>query len=267
MPEFRSGAYALLITLYKNEDSSQVEDETTNYMLKNQLIKDAQKHCDSKFVSTDPKNHYTAWNSMSNLIKKSMVDKDNKLPARYRLTEEGRTVARRILHGESSTTMDKNNSDSDSDSYHEEFSKSSKVSKLSSEATKTRKDNVKDDCIEILDSDSLDSDIVPVTKTKKIDMSKNKCSSSNKYDSSDDDVLEELTTYKRTEIQVDTEHSTGLSQEFSYSSIQATNSSGQSTQTKIMRSFESTGPSVLATLQPGTFDIILFVDNCEQSHA
>lgn len=47
---------------------------------------------------TDPGSHYSAWNSMSNLIKKNLASKENKLPARYRLTESGKKLAAKLLN-------------------------------------------------------------------------------------------------------------------------------------------------------------------------
>jgi hypothetical protein len=70
VPEYRSGAYALLITLYKNETSQEVivfkfglylifsyqksflfkkGEDVKDYMLKNELLKEAQKYSDSSF--------------------------------------------------------------------------------------------------------------------------------------------------------------------------------------------------------------------------
>lgn len=47
MPEFRSGAYAILVTLFHFE----TENEERKYMLKSEVMRDAQKHCDSSFKS------------------------------------------------------------------------------------------------------------------------------------------------------------------------------------------------------------------------
>lgn len=46
MPEFRSGAYALLVTLFEKEI-----DEENAAMTKAALTKEAQKHCDASFSS------------------------------------------------------------------------------------------------------------------------------------------------------------------------------------------------------------------------
>jgi hypothetical protein len=71
VPEFRSGAYALLITLLNHENENRVKillliikvhsinnflakkDSENKFMFKNQLIKEAQKHCDSSFTSVN----------------------------------------------------------------------------------------------------------------------------------------------------------------------------------------------------------------------
>lgn len=285
IPEFRSGAYALLITLLKTEESD--PDESTNYMLKSQLLKEAQKHCDAQFVSNDPRNHYSAWNAMSNLIKKDLAIKENKLPARYRLTESGRELARKLLYGISSETENKNDSDSDSDACVS----AKKISKLNSNEPikKSTKTNVSspvknpivskssDDCIEIIDSDSQDSDILPIVEKIKPTNVKKKVLSNkeddlpdiymfkNRYDNSSDsdNGLEDIS-----KPMAKSDNHTGLSQQF-------TNSTISSTKFQSYNSFESNElstrlidkPTVLTTLQPGSFDIILFVDNCEQSHA
>ena len=89
-------------------------------MLKAKLIEEAQPYCDKSFISvsikmkenytinrfilpgnfqTDRSNHFTAWNSMSGLIKKNLAVKTNNLPAKYMLTESGRLLASELLYG------------------------------------------------------------------------------------------------------------------------------------------------------------------------
>jgi crossover junction endonuclease MUS81 len=47
------------------------------YMTKAELIDRAQSVCDASFVKpSDPKTHYTAWNSMGVLINKNLVHKE-----------------------------------------------------------------------------------------------------------------------------------------------------------------------------------------------
>ncbi len=50
MPEVRSGAYALLITLFSNESENSSQEEAA-YMLKAELCQQAQAHCNSQFIS------------------------------------------------------------------------------------------------------------------------------------------------------------------------------------------------------------------------
>jgi hypothetical protein len=50
------------------------------------------------FLKSDPNNYYTAWSSMSTLIKKELAVKENKLPARYHLTDTGRQLACKIQY-------------------------------------------------------------------------------------------------------------------------------------------------------------------------
>lgn len=53
---------------------------------------------------------------MSTLVKKEYVVKENKLPARYHLTESGRRLAAKLLNGEDETeTITQNQTDSDSE--------------------------------------------------------------------------------------------------------------------------------------------------------
>ncbi len=71
---------------------------------------------------------------MSNLIKKGCVIKQNKLPARYHLTESGRNLALKLLYG-----IDNNNEDENQDESQEnEPEKQISTSKL-----KTKKKNTK----------------------------------------------------------------------------------------------------------------------------
>lgn len=124
----------------------------------------------------DPNSHYTAWSSMSSLIKKELVVKENKLPARYSLTEEGRKVASRLLaSGEDDYT---NQSDADEPSTRSpsktaryEWVRSESIQSISSVTSepvlsepttqttydfsyKSRNEQATDDLIELTDNDS-----------------------------------------------------------------------------------------------------------------
>ncbi|KAL0276495.1 UNVERIFIED_CONTAM: hypothetical protein PYX00_004053 [Menopon gallinae] len=83
LPAFRSGGYAILVTLHKNNRE----------MTKAELQKEAQELCDSPFIrSTQSTSYYTAWSSMSMLVKKGLVETSGR-PARFWLTEKGTETA------------------------------------------------------------------------------------------------------------------------------------------------------------------------------
>ncbi|KAF7562750.1 hypothetical protein G7046_g1371 [Stylonectria norvegica] len=91
VPAFRSGAYALVVTL-----STQEEDATIG-MTKADLTEAAQSHCDSSFTApNDPTKFYTAWNSMKTLLTKELVYERGRPLRRYALTDEGWEVVNRI---------------------------------------------------------------------------------------------------------------------------------------------------------------------------
>ncbi|XP_046647899.1 crossover junction endonuclease MUS81-like [Daphnia pulicaria] len=89
IPTRRSGAYALLMALYKHA--------TDGYLKKKDLQDLAQPYADVSFSQTDILNaqYYNAWSSMSTLINKHLVGKTGN-PAKYHLTDSGRNLARRL---------------------------------------------------------------------------------------------------------------------------------------------------------------------------
>ncbi|XP_067137762.1 crossover junction endonuclease MUS81 isoform X2 [Centruroides vittatus] len=98
-----SGSYAILITLMKNEI-----DTNESFMKKQDLIDSAQLLCNSSFTRPEPGSHYTAWSSMGNLIRKGLVTKYGN-PAKYSLSEGGRMLAVSLMESESSTERQDNN--------------------------------------------------------------------------------------------------------------------------------------------------------------
>lgn len=50
----------------------------------------------------EPGTHYTAWSSMSTLIKKQLVTKSGTVPAKYMLTDAGLELAQKLVHVENS---------------------------------------------------------------------------------------------------------------------------------------------------------------------
>ncbi|GKT89759.1 crossover junction endonuclease MUS81 [Colletotrichum tofieldiae] len=91
VPTYRSGPYALLLSLSTLDENAQLG------MTKANLIELAQEHCDSSFTApSDPTKFYTAWNSMKTLIEKDLVCEKGRPQRRYSLTDEGWEVASRI---------------------------------------------------------------------------------------------------------------------------------------------------------------------------
>ncbi|KAK2553821.1 Crossover junction endonuclease MUS81 [Acropora cervicornis] len=88
---FRSGPFALMLTLYR--ESRKVNYR--GYMTRPELQKEAQPLCDASFTVPDPGSHYTAWSSMSTLTKKGLILKTNN-PARYSLTGAGIALAGKL---------------------------------------------------------------------------------------------------------------------------------------------------------------------------
>lgn len=88
VPAYRSGSYALLLTLYKN----QIDTLGTSFLSKVDLQIKAQALCDKSFTVPEKNCYYTAWSSMATLIEKNLVEK-KKSPAQYSLTPAGFELA------------------------------------------------------------------------------------------------------------------------------------------------------------------------------
>ncbi|MCJ1286958.1 Crossover junction endonuclease mus81 [Xylographa opegraphella] len=92
IPALRSGAYAIVLAL-----SALREHASSDGMTKPHLIENAQPHCDSSFtLPSDPTKFYTAWASMKTLQDKDLVYEWGRPTKRYRLSEEGWDVAKKI---------------------------------------------------------------------------------------------------------------------------------------------------------------------------
>ncbi len=89
VPTLRSGPYALLLAL------SSVPEDLLQSLTKAQVIELAQPYCDSSFtVPSEAGKFYTAWNSMTTLINKDLVQEKGRPLRKYTLSEEGWEVAR-----------------------------------------------------------------------------------------------------------------------------------------------------------------------------
>ncbi|CAL8383952.1 unnamed protein product [Arctogadus glacialis] len=95
VPQKRSGGYAVLLTLYRH---IQIPGDK-GYMFKMELQNEAQLLCDKSFSAPDLGTKYTAWSSVSTLIKRDLVVKTHS-PARYSLSEEGASLAGRLASEE-----------------------------------------------------------------------------------------------------------------------------------------------------------------------
>lgn len=81
VPRYRSGAYAILCSLF-----------SAGTMTKDEIITRGQIYCDSSFLSSQ----YSAWSSIKMLLEKELVYKYGN-PALYELSEEGKVLAKRLL--------------------------------------------------------------------------------------------------------------------------------------------------------------------------
>ncbi|CAL4117761.1 unnamed protein product, partial [Meganyctiphanes norvegica] len=74
------------------------------HLKRTELIEMAQEFCDASFTQTPDGSHYTAWSSMSTLIKKKLITKEGS-PARYALTISGEELCKRLVSVEDGTNM------------------------------------------------------------------------------------------------------------------------------------------------------------------
>lgn len=91
VPAYRSGPYAILITLYEES----LKGDYPGYMMKKELIRKAQHLCDHSFSKPDPGSFYTAWSSMKTLLNKSLVSRTGN-PVKFSLTEDGAEMAKKL---------------------------------------------------------------------------------------------------------------------------------------------------------------------------
>ena len=72
-------------------------EESLQSLSKKEVIELAQPHCESSFtVPSESGKFYTAWNSMTTLVNKDLVQEKGRPLRKYALTEDGWEVARRI---------------------------------------------------------------------------------------------------------------------------------------------------------------------------
>ncbi|XP_065661892.1 crossover junction endonuclease MUS81 isoform X2 [Hydra vulgaris] len=122
IPKFRSGAYALLVTIYEESQKSSY----VGYLLKQELQKKAQHLCDKSFTLPDSGSRYTAWSSMRKLIEKGYITKVGS-PAKYHITSSGCELSQLLLRLNNVLSSVQSNDFSNKNSYGTLASQSSKV--------------------------------------------------------------------------------------------------------------------------------------------
>ncbi|KAL1925691.1 uncharacterized protein VTP21DRAFT_574 [Calcarisporiella thermophila] len=108
VPVYRSGAYAILISLLKHHNLN-----PGVLIGKRDIIQDARPHCDSSFDVPGKGGYFKAWSSMKTLLEKEYVYKSG---TRFMLTDVGIEVARQLakaaqakqLHAVESSSLDEN---------------------------------------------------------------------------------------------------------------------------------------------------------------
>ncbi|XP_033127929.1 crossover junction endonuclease MUS81-like isoform X2 [Anneissia japonica] len=94
VPAYRSGPYALILTLYRDfQDAS-----SKGFMKKPELQTKAQDLSEKSMTVADADCHYTAWSSMSTLITKGYVTREGN-PSRYTITPAGCDLAHKLEVG------------------------------------------------------------------------------------------------------------------------------------------------------------------------
>ncbi|GAA5876587.1 hypothetical protein JCM1840_000818 [Sporobolomyces johnsonii] len=103
IPRQNSGAYAIILALYKNANF----DEHRVWTTKAKIMQDGQEFSTTPFdtgtamrggqAQGGQSYTYSAWSGMATLTKKELVETDNKRPIKYALTEEGYTLAEKLL--------------------------------------------------------------------------------------------------------------------------------------------------------------------------
>ncbi|BGP31606.1 Crossover junction endonuclease mus81 [Rhodotorula toruloides] len=102
IPRQNSGAYAILLSLYKNASY----DERQSWTTKSKIIEDGQEYSNTPFetgtavrggqVQGGQSFTYSAWSGMKTLTGKDLVVSDNKRPAKFALTPAGYALAEKL---------------------------------------------------------------------------------------------------------------------------------------------------------------------------
>ncbi|CAK9440236.1 uncharacterized protein LODBEIA_P43360 [Lodderomyces beijingensis] len=88
VPKHRSGAFAILITLY-------LRDREGNGMTRDQITAVAARYCDKSFAASSSAFH-SAWDSIKTLAKRDLVYSTGRSPKYYFLTDAGTELAKQL---------------------------------------------------------------------------------------------------------------------------------------------------------------------------
>eukprot|EP00118_Oscarella_pearsei_P015894 m.147492 g.147492 ORF g.147492 m.147492 type:complete len:636 (+) comp38467_c0_seq25:16-1923(+) len=229
LPEYRSGPYALLVSLFRAAQ----EENYKGFMTKKELSCTAQQYADASFTVPKPDSNYTAWASMSSLLRKGFVQKYS-CPAKFSLTENGSVLAAKL-----------NQFQLDMESEEEEDGQLSSQPALaensqSDDDSEEEKDEVKEAYQDIRPGPSKAANFIVID---------------NSSSDSDEVVLLKDEKGKKTSLNtvVTIESSDSESGEIAALSSCITSSNTQPT------------ANSLDILQPGQYEIVLCIDHCEAS--
>lgn len=94
VPKRRSGSWAILIALHKNNGSQKG-------LRKEDIIASASEYCDSSFTANPAaRDFYSAWDGVKTLLNRELVECVGRAPKLYILTESGVAMARVIMQQE-----------------------------------------------------------------------------------------------------------------------------------------------------------------------
>ncbi|XP_050312727.1 crossover junction endonuclease MUS81 [Anthonomus grandis grandis] len=110
VPQYGSGGYAILITLY----TESLKPDYPGYLKKSDIVLLGTPYLDnSSFTKPDPGSRYNAWSSMRTLLSKELVLKKSN-PAKFSLTKKGWDLAKK-LYEKSQVELPDNVSETDED--------------------------------------------------------------------------------------------------------------------------------------------------------
>ncbi|XP_065829563.1 crossover junction endonuclease MUS81-like isoform X2 [Oscarella lobularis] len=257
LPQYRTGPYALLVTLFRCSQ----EIDYKGYMTKAELLCSAQQYCDSSLTIPKPDTDYTAWSSMGGLVRRALVEKYSN-PAKYRLTLTGTEL------GEKLNRFQENMEDSDEDENRTTVVAA--PSKASLQQNKLEySDTDEDDCkafplAKLTQSrDTLKDAGIPARREKATS------SLSSSQPSRDVVVIDSSSSDENTAVEVPPARKPHTS---AFISIESSDSESETAPSSAASSqLESTPALSLAfssySLHPGQYDIVLCIDHCETGAA